>query len=640
MKKIPSLLISSIAAVTGCDDISVEDIDLGFSLDEDIGTDTTPSYTPVEARFSSRGDDFYRIPWPLDTRLGTDGLVDLSDFPDPGVDLFRRYVDGVEQDVRGFSLMPVIYVRVEGHPFPSGPPAPADSMFPDGDAQLFELGDGCGERVPIELAANVADDDYISGEVMMAAPVPGFPLQPATQYGFVALRSLGNDDGQALSPASELTQALAGQHDDPELNDLFAPLVDCLDTAGIAVDDVAAATVFTTQDPVSGTRALRDFVWNDAEPPNPEGFAYSDTFSRAAYSAYIGSYETPMFQDGVSPYATTGGKIHFAEDGTPVLQRDETVPFTVVVPNTGEPPFNLLIWVDGTGADDTSWVDSDVTQALLRAGFVVASYTAQFHGSRAVPGSNEELHSFNYLNPDAFRNTFRQQVADTAYFLRLMTESRDQLAGLPEIDDDLVAYAGQSQGALIGAMLAGVESDIDTYMLNGVGGYLSITAVERDDPIDIPALLSEVAGIDRDYTRFHPLMALAQLGGDVADPQSFARYWTGWAGNPDGVDLLIVNGIDDHTTPIRSMNAIAVAGGAQPAAPAGWNVDPFDVWDVDEGALPLTGNRSAEDGTTRTHAAFLSASTGHFTIYRRGDARDLAVEFLRSGVQGQATLGE
>lgn len=639
MKKITSLVLLS-ALPLGCDDISLEDTDLGFSFDEDTRSDAAPTYTQNQAEFDSAGDDFYRTPWPIDTRLTDDGLVDLSDFPDPGIDLFQRYVAGVEADVRGFSLMPVVYVRVAEHPFPGGAPVPADTMDVDGPAQLFALDDHCGERIPIELAANLDDDDFISGELLMAAPVPGFPLRPATRYGFIALRSLGNDDGQALAPAAELSDALAGVHADDGLNALFAPLVSCLEAEGIPVDEVASATVFTTQDPVTEARALRNYVWQDVAAPDPVGFAYSDTHSRAAYSAYLGTYQTPIFQDGVSPYATTGGKIHFDEDGTPVLQGEETVPFTVVVPSTGEPPYNLLIWVDGTGADDTSWIDSDVTQEMLRAGFVVAGYTAQFHGSRAVPGAIEDLHSFNYLNPDSFRNTFRQQIADTSYFLRLMTESRGLLSELPEINDERVAYAGQSQGALIGAMLAGVESEIDVYMLNGVGGYLSITAVERDDPIDIAALLSDIAGINEDYTRFHPLMALAQLGGDVADPQNFARDWVGWDDNPDGADLLIVNGIDDHTTPVRSMNAIAVAGGAQPAAPAGWNVDPFGVWGVDEAAMPLVGNRVAVDGSPRTHAAFLSASTGHFTIYRRGDARALAVEFLRTGVEGQATLGD
>jgi hypothetical protein len=189
-------------------------------------------------------------------------------------------------------------------------------------------------------------------------------------------------------------------------------------------------------------------------------------------------------------------------------------------------------------------------------------------------------------------------------------------------------------------MFAAVASEIDTYMLNGVGGYLSITAVERTDPFDIPALISDIAGIDRNYTRFHPLMALAQLGGDASDPQSFARYWSGWDDNPDGVDMLIINGVEDHTTPVRSMNAIAISGNVSPADPPGWEIDPFGVWDGGSMQIPIAQNRTALDGTPRTHAAYLSGETGHFTIYRREEARRLAVQFLLSGAQGGATLGE
>ena len=639
MEKIAALVLLSPFVLAGCDELGPFDDDLGFDV-EDTGADLAEEMDQVLASFSVDGDDFYRIPWPLDSRLSDDGTVDLSDFPDPGVDIFRRYVSGVEDNVQGFSLMPVIYVRLAQNAIPTTPPHPTDSLGPDGPAQLFELGDLCGERVPIEVAISTAEDDYINGNVLTVAPVPGFPLRPTRTYAFVALRSLGNPDGFELTPSPELEMALQGTHPDASINDAFTPLIDCLPQAGIDPADVAAATVFTTQDPISEVRALREFVWNEAPVPQPTDFAYSDTWSRAGYETYLGAYDTPMFQDGISPYAIVGGAIHFDENGTPIVQRQETVPFTVVVPTTGEAPFRLLIWVDGTGADDTSWIGSDVTQALLRSGFVVAGYTPQFHGSRATPGSDEELHSFNYLNPDSFRNTFRQQIADTSYFLRLMTESRSTLPDLPEIDDERIAYAGQSQGALIGAMLASVESEIDTYMLNGVGGYLSITAVERVDPIDIPALIADIAGIDRNYTRFHPLMALAQLGGDVSDPQSFARDWIGWSGNPDGVDMLIVNGVDDHTTPVRSMNAIAVSGGVAPADPPGWNVDPFEVWSNGPEAMPILHNREAIDGTPRTHAAFLSGTTGHFTIYRREDVRTMAVDFLRSGVDGDATLGE
>ncbi len=626
--------------VGGCEELTSALEDAG---EFDVGVDATDAapieYNAVSAVFAADGEDFYRIPWPLDSRLTAEGRIDLSDFPDPGADIFRSYVSGVEE-IYGFSLMPVIYTRLEGNPIPDTVPHPDRSLTPDGPVQLIELGDGCGTRTPIEVMMNTSDDAYISGDILMASPVPGFVLEPEKTYAFVALRSLGHDDGFELAAAAELESALQGQHPDQDINAAYSPLVDCLAGAGLTAEDIGSATVFTTQDPVTEMRALRNYVWQDAAAPVATEFGYSDTWSRAAYSTYIGTYETPIFQDGISPYAITGGKIHFDETGKPIVQREETVPFTVVVPSTAQAPYQLLIWVDGTGADDTSWVDSSVTEDLLQAGFVVAGYTPQFHGSRATPGADEELHSFNYLNPDSFRNTFRQQIADTAYFVRLMTEGRGQLADLPDIDDSRVAYAGQSQGSLIGAMFAAVETEVDTYMLNGVGGYLSITAVERTDPFDIPALISEFAGIDRNYSRFHPLMALAQLGGDASDPQSFARYWSGWDENPDGVDMLLVNGVEDHTTPVRSMNAIAVSGNVSQADPPGWEIDPFGVWDGGSLQMPIAGNRTSVDGTPRTHAAYLSGETGHFTIYRREDARRLAVQFLLSGVQGSATLGE
>lgn len=620
----------------------------GSGGDTDVGIPPEDA-SAVNVRFEPEGDGFYRMPWPSDLRTHPDGRPVLSDLPAGATGAAKFFASRVEAMVHGFALAPTIYVALEADPIPATPIDPRSSLCVDGPVQLIDVSpEGCGRRTPIEVYVNHRVDRYMEDNLLVASTVPGFVLEPGRPHALIVLRTLGEADGNALAASPLVQDALAGTAADPRLNEVYAPLADCLPELGFGADAIAVATVFTTQDPATEMQALRDEVADPerTESPQVTWNGYSDDHSRASRRVYTGTYETPIFQDGTSPYntATDGGLIHFDEDGRPVRQRWETVPMTVVAPGEDaivQPPYDLAIWVDGTGAGDTSWVGSSVTRALNEAGFIVAGYTPQFHGSRATPGSNEELHSFNVVNPDSFRNTFRQQVADTAYFLRVMTEARDQMSDLPAVDDSRIVYAGQSQGSMIGTMVAGVEPRIEAYVFNGVAAYLATTAAWRvidfnGADVPLPEVIANFVGIPLGFDHTHLFMTILQTGAEASDPHSFAARWRGWDANPDGADVLLINGLDDHTAALEAMNAIAIAGNVDLVAPAGWDPDPFEVWNGGEASAPISGNRTALDGTLRTHIAIQDATTGHFTIYDREETRERAVAFLRSAADGQA----
>jgi hypothetical protein len=388
-------------------------------------------------------------------------------------------------------------------------------------------------------------------------------------------------------------------------------------------------------------------VLDEALTPSPTiaSFAFQEDASRnRQYTTYTGTYQTPIYQDGTPPYSTRGGGIYFDESGQPIVQRWEDVPFAVTYPEGGSAPYPVLFWSDGTGATLLHHVEGAVAQDALEAGFVVATFSPQFHDARAINESdNTELMTFNVVNPVSMRNVFRQQVADSVYFTRLIREQLTQRAELPELRTDVLVYGGQSQGAIVGAILAGVESTIDAYVLNGVGGYLSATIVERDDPIDIAELLRTYLGITSVLDRHHPVVALAQMGGEVADPINYAPYWRGYDDQPSGSSLLLINGTRDHTTPEVSMNSIIIAGGTAPIAPVAWDPDPFDVWPQDPVSLPVVGNATSLDGSALTIGAVLSETragvgSGHFTIYDRREYREMAVDFWVTALSGTPEL--
>ena len=615
--------------------------DAGDAPDVDLGPDPYAALDPVLARFAPDDASFYALPWPSDLRRDLDGSLDLSTFPTQGGDLVRDYVAAVDAEVFGFSLMPVFYAGFEQSLTGATVPTPSASLNPGAVVQLLALDAECGERVPIEVRYRDEGDNYHDDHLVIAVPVPGFALRPGARYAYVVTRGFGGDVGQSASPDPAFAEALAGSGD-PALAEHLEPLRACLRLAELEARDIATAGVFTTQSPERELRAIRDAAWGDGVA-TPRVETWTEDATRSGINGrqvWTGTYETPIFQEGASPYTSTGGAIRFDAAGVPQVQGVEEVPFTVVWSTGVEPPYRLLVWSGGTGASQFGFVTSEVTAAALRRGFVVANFVPQFHDTRATPGSNAEINSFNLLNPDAFRNVFRQQVADTAYFARLLLEHRDQLAGFPELDTSRVAYAGHSQGALVGAMVAGVETVFDAYMFNGLGAYLSITALERTDPVDFAFIVRGIADVEGDLDRTHPVLMLAQTGADAADSHAFARFWRGWDARPQGHDVFVSNGLEDTTTPVRALNAITIAGSLTPIAPAGWDPDPFGVWDVSEQSLPLSDNARALDGTPRTMATYLSGTTGHFTLQQREGVRELAMSFLESAMTGSAVLAE
>ena len=636
-------LVALAFALTGCDELVDLDPgadagfadagDVGADIERDLGPDPYEALTPVPLRFALDTDDFFDIPWPSDLRRRDDGTLDLATFPDNGSALLEDYIALLERDVTGHALMPAFYALGDEALAEVSLPTPAETLGAQAGVQLVRL-DGCAaERVPIEVEYRAEGDNYAPDHLLVAGPVPGFALEPGVRYAFLVLRTLGNASGLSAAPSASLVEGLDGEG---ALAGHLAPLIQCLPALELNARDIASVAVFTTQNPLERLRGLRDAVWA-GEAPVVTAFEEHPTSGTNGRRLYTGRFDTPIYQEGTSPYANEGGAIRFV-DGEPVFVRMESVPFSVLWRESAGPTYRPLLWSGGTGATELGWASSRLTEDLLDEGFIVFNYVAQFHGSRATPGSEPSVSSFNVVNGDAFRNVFRQQVADASFFLRLLRDGRAQLPALPEVDDERVVYAGHSQGAVVGAMLAAVETEIDAYYFNGLSSYLASTVMTRTDPVDFAFLVVGLGNLRGELYERHPLLALIQTLGEAADSVSYVRRWQGWDGHPDGVDVFVTNGVSDATTSVRSMSGLTVLADLPPLAPAGWDPDPSDVWGVPDVSLPVRANRTAPSGAGVTRASLLSDSTGHFTVQQRGDVRDLAVGFLRSAAEGDAAI--
>ena len=606
----------------------------------DADVDQPP--VPLNPRFAMDEEGWLRLPWPSDYRIDEDGRVELDDFPRARDAVISSFIEVLERDVDGYSTVPVVFVAFDGSPEDDALPEPAETLTAVSPVQLVELSsEHCGRRIPIELRFRSDGDGFRPDNTLAAAPVPGFPLEPSTVYGLVILQSF-NERGAGTTTPAELSAALDGSSDDDRLVEVYEPLVSCASDADIELPEIAVATVFTTHDPVAEMRLIREVVIDPEATPSPtvEGWEFVASASNADFTTYAGRFDTPIFQRGETPYETMGGGVEFDADGTPIVQRWEEVVFHFSFPTGLESPVPVMLWEDGTGATPRHHIGGDVFLDAIDAGFAVACFVPQFHGNRSGPTAEAELHTFNFLNPESGRNVFRQQVADTAYFIRVIREALAGLEAMPELDTSTLVFGGQSQGAIVGALVSGVETEIKAYVLNGVGGYMSITATEVTVPTDYNALFRLFLGVDERLDRFHPVVALLQMGSDVVDPINYGRHWRGWESFEQGSNLFLINGIDDDYTPVGTMSTITIAGGAQPIEVPGWDVDPFDVWGMSAAPLPIIGNTESFDGTSLTIATYLSDSNGHFTIYDRPEIRVIAVDFWVSALTGVPALNE
>ncbi len=141
---------------------------------------------------------------------------------------------------------------------------------------------------------------------------------------------------------------------------------------------------------------------------------------------------------------------------------DQRVPGILSLPKGRKAPYPAVVLVHGSGGHkETSYIVF-ISEALVKAGFATLSIDTQYHGDRAHTGVSSEIHM-----PDSFRmrDGWVQSVVD-------LRRCVDYLQSRPDIKSDNIGYMGFSQGAMLGAVLGGVEARIACFCLAVPGGGL------------------------------------------------------------------------------------------------------------------------------------------------------------------------
>jgi len=162
----------------------------------------------------------------------------------------------------------------------------------------------------------------------------------------------------------------------------------------------------------------------------------------------------------------------------------ERVPALLSVPKGDDGPFPCILFLHGYGGEKEDMMPLAAFAADAR--YAVIAIDVQYHGERRRAGV--ELYSANMTRT---RDGFIQTVIDARRAL-------DYLETRKDIDPSRFALVGGSMGALIGAILGGVEPRLRACVLVVGGGNMTLM-VQRSQHSALPAIREYLESHDISY---------------------------------------------------------------------------------------------------------------------------------------------
>lgn len=622
---------------------------------------------------------FFDLPWPSDARRLPSGAPDLRGLPNPrGASWIDRTYQLAMTDTSGFSPSGTISFQFDAA-LAAAPADPLAFLAADAPVQLVDVDPRSperGKRHPIHVGITARADSFRPAHLLQVLPVPGLALRPGTTYAALVLRKLGASGTPWLGQHPLLTELLAGQTPagakGPDLRRACEPLLSALPGLGIHPDDLAAATVFTTGDPtallIQQARHLDGLA-----PLAPSALRTRDGYPD--FTALIGTWQPPQFQQGTPPFVLGGGEQVRDASGLPVVQRIDTAELQLSVPKGRMPAggFPLYLYVHGTGGLASQAIDRGAMPAPNvdpPLGSGLASYVAPVGWATACsagplsPGrigalSADGYAAYNVFYPAAMRDNFVQMVLEMVLFRRLLLNLRIDPALCPGTDASaapdgkigfdprFVVVGGQSLGSYLSGILAAVVPGWQGAVLTGAGGSWVEFAFGPKDPFDLSLVLQLlVVPAGETLDRFHPLVMAFDLAVGPADNMHYVRRLLRDP-LPGAVPphLLVVEGHADLQVPVGLQRALCLAAGVDlaggdPAPGSDEQVAPVLPWGG--GAVvpyPVSLNRTLPDGSRRTAVAVRylpDFREGHYVSVQRPEPKRQIREFVQALGQGQA----
>jgi len=624
-------------------------------------------------------EHFFDAPYPSDLRLDADGHPMLEGFPNPkGLVVVEGLVSNAAE-ATGFPMIPVAHFRFskELSPRVATDLIAADASSPVLLLDVDETSPDHGKLVPA-VADTPETDNYVPEFLLSVAPWPGFVLRPKTRYAVVVRTSANDSTGAALS-ASPLMARLAKHAPkgkaEQAADAVYAPLWPVLDGLGVAVDDVAAATVFTTGDVVADQFELSTQLVEKYDL-TIDGLTVEADSGAPDLCILRGSIDYPQFQKGV-PSFQTEGRFEMGADGLPVEQRTETAPVVIVLPKVEMPAagYPLVLNIHGSGGWSIAMVRPVADDGLpgepigpafpyAFRGFAVAGSAMPLNPERK-PGA-QETEYLNSNNLAAMRDTFRQGQIEQRLFIEALSKLEidpsvvSSCAGvaLPagatkiKLDPKSFFVTGQSMGGMYTNQVAAIEPLLRAAVPTGAGGLW--TQFILHTPLNggaIPGLLKIVLS-SGPLTMLHPVLGIGAAALEPADPIVFApriarRPLPGHPIRP----IYEPMATNDSYFPEITYNAMVLAYGHRQAGDAGWPEMQSGLALAGlDGLLsfPVTNDVTSDDGAAYTGVAIQFPPTsdpggapvdGHAIYVYRDDEKYQYSCFMKSVLDsGKATV--
>jgi hypothetical protein len=314
-------------------------------------------------------------------------------------------------------------------------------------------------------------------------------------------------------------------------------LLDALESHGVARADLHLAWDFTTQSVHSTAQKLltmRDDAFDNVLGASAPGFTV-DAIDEPYTSNGIeilrridGTFQVPLY---LTEGGVPGSELRLGEDGQPVNEGDFfTARYRCIVPYaaTSENPARLALYGHGLLGTGNQTSSSHVVAFAHEHNLVICGTDWTGFADEDEDTVFEVLADFS--NFPRFIERQHQGVLNFQFLGRVLqhadgfaSDTAFQSGGESLLDPSGLFYDGNSQGGILGGVLAAVSRDIERFVL-GVPGINYSTLLNRSvDFTDFGVILKLTYpnGIDRSV-----LMAVAQIIWDQTDPSGHVRHTT------------------------------------------------------------------------------------------------------------------
>jgi hypothetical protein len=411
-------------------------------------------------------------------------------------------------------------------------------------------------------------------------PLQGAPLRPATHYAAVVLKSVASPALGASQSMSDLVAGRVPASLPAAAATEYAAALTALISSGIAANDIAALSVFTTDAPLDAFQAVVTDILSQPMPvPGP--FMKTDDFPDfCVYRSTVGMLD---YQEGAPPFDTTGGDWTFDAAGKPILQRTEPAWFDVSVPKQAIPAsgFPTVVFVRAGGGTNRPLVDrgaqatnggppitpgSGPALEFARVGYAGVEIDGPLEGLRNTTNGNEDFLIFNVFNGAALRDNVRESAVELVLQAHMLDSISFDVSdceganGTMKFDTSQMAIMGHSMGASILPLAFDFEQRFQAGILSGAGASWIENILYKQMPLDVaPAigLLLHYPSLHATLTDHDPALSLIQWAIEPADSQLFAR---GILREPPAGSaprhILMEQGLDTMSTELRGMTGM------------------------------------------------------------------------------------